>query len=92
MLRVSSGKAEVFWTHGMSRRVSQGTQKSAAINRARKEINREMSSFCRAKGVRVISHKDIVFESPSLFCHDRVHLSELGNNLYLGGLPRALEE
>ncbi|KAJ1180797.1 hypothetical protein NDU88_006013 [Pleurodeles waltl] len=64
-------------------RVWRGVQKSGAIERARKKINKEMKSFCAANGITFLEHVDLRFKAREFFRGGGVHLSFMGMELYL---------
>lgn len=72
-------RAKIVWSALLPRRIWRGARKPRAIDKARREVNREVYDFCVSKGIRPLYHEDITFNSPALFRGDGVHLSFLGN-------------
>ncbi|XP_022535127.2 uncharacterized protein LOC111194716 isoform X2 [Astyanax mexicanus] len=73
------------------RRQWRSTTHPKKIDAARKRVNREMCDFILGVEGGVIHHPDIVFHDPRLFLRDRVHLSPLGNQLFLNDIAESLK-
>ena len=65
--------------------------KPGAINKARKWVNYEISTFVRGLGGSIVAHPDIKFDRPELFLRDGVHFSLLGNDIFLNSIVQALK-
>ncbi|XP_049327960.1 uncharacterized protein LOC111195462 [Astyanax mexicanus] len=61
------------------------------IDMARKWVNRKMADFILGVEGVVIHHPNILFYNPWLFLRDRVHLSPLGNELFLNDIAESLK-
>lgn len=83
-------RAHIVWSALLPRRVWRGARKPGAIDKARKEVNREVAEFCAGRGISRLCHDLIVFEVPALFRADGVHLSFLGNEIFLSDLYDAV--
>ncbi|XP_078496137.1 uncharacterized protein LOC144752059 [Lissotriton helveticus] len=73
----------IVWTEFVPRRIWRGALKPAAVERARRKLNRAMRLFCADKGIHVLAHVGLQLEQPLLFRDDGVHLSHMGNAFYL---------
>ncbi|XP_078537157.1 uncharacterized protein LOC144822957 [Lissotriton helveticus] len=73
----------IVWTKFIPRRIWRGALKPAAIERARRKLNRAMRLFCAVHGLKVLAHGGLRLEEPLLFRDDGVHLSHMGNAYYL---------
>ncbi|XP_078504002.1 uncharacterized protein LOC144762645 [Lissotriton helveticus] len=73
----------ILWTEFIPRRIWRGALKPAAIERARRKLNRAMRLFCADHGLKVLAHGGLRLEEPLLFRDDGVHLSHMGNAYYL---------
>ncbi|KAJ1175221.1 hypothetical protein NDU88_000512 [Pleurodeles waltl] len=69
----------IVWTSLVPRRVWRGAHSFTGIEKQRRKINREIRNFCKAQGISVITHENIVVSDVELFRQDGVHLSFLGN-------------
>lgn len=58
----------------------------AKIEKARKFVNSVMAAFVLSVNGRIVHHPQIVFVNPALFLTDDVHLSSLGNTVFLNDL------
>ncbi|KAJ1119884.1 hypothetical protein NDU88_008068 [Pleurodeles waltl] len=82
----------IVWTSLVPRRVWRGAHSFRGIEEQRRKINREMRNFCKAQGISVLTHENIVVSDVELFRHDGVHLSFLGNEHYLLELRLCIAE
>ncbi|XP_078504431.1 uncharacterized protein LOC144762992 [Lissotriton helveticus] len=82
-MRSNLAGACIVWTEFVPRRIWRGALKPAAIERARRKLNRAMRLFCDAHGIKVLAHVGLRLEEPLLFRDDGVHLSHMGNAYYL---------
>ncbi|KAJ1118528.1 hypothetical protein NDU88_006719 [Pleurodeles waltl] len=73
----------MVWTSLVPRRVWRGAHSFRGIEKQRRKINREMRSFCKAQGILVLTHDNIVVSDVELFRQDGGHLSFWGNEHYL---------
>ncbi|KAG9272332.1 hypothetical protein AMEX_G13322 [Astyanax mexicanus] len=73
------------------RRQWRSTTHPKRIDAARKWLNSEMADFILGVEGGVIHHPDIMFHNPRLFLRDRVHLSPLGNELFLNDIAESLK-
>lgn len=67
------------------RRVWRGAN-PAKINKARVWVNSVMAAFVRGLGGTSIGHPEIKFDRAGLFRRDGVHLSDVGNDIFLKNL------
>ncbi|KAJ8321181.1 hypothetical protein KUTeg_001306, partial [Tegillarca granosa] len=61
------------------------------LERKRKRINRMGRGVSTNAGGSFIKHPDITFDCPGLFRPDQVHLSDIGNAIFLNDLQYCLE-
>ena len=61
------------------------------MGRNRNRINREIIRFLTHQGHRAIKHPDFQDMSPGLFADDGVHLSFVGNDIFLNTIQAAME-
>ncbi|KAJ1189037.1 hypothetical protein NDU88_005789 [Pleurodeles waltl] len=73
----------IVWTSLVLRRVWRGAHSFRGIEKQRRKINKEMRSFCKAQGILVLTHDNIVVSDVELFRQEGVHLSFWGNEHYL---------
>lgn len=62
-----------------------------AMDVTRKRINRGVKSYLNQIGGYTIIHEDFEDKPESLFCSDGVHLTFIGNDIFLNSLQNALE-
>ena len=74
----------------MPRRNWKYSMNCVAMEKTRKRINSLASRILLDLGGAYIKHPDITLESPSLYHEDGVHLSSLGNVIFLRGLQAGL--
>ena len=60
--------------------------------RRRVGVNQEMSNFTIGHGGKVLLHNNIEWRFKELFRDDGVHLTDKGNDLYIGNLKKAFRE
>ena len=61
------------------------------LHKARLWVNREMAKFVRGLGGDSVRHPCIKFDCPGIFLRDRVHFTNLGNDLFLSSITQSLE-
>ncbi|XP_077791736.1 uncharacterized protein LOC144329093 [Podarcis muralis] len=89
-LRAMVPTARIFWSKLLQRCVWRGSRCPAATERARKRINSAVAKKVRELGGDAISHPEILFQRPSFFQADGVHLSASGNEAWLGAVVAKL--
>ena len=82
----------IMWCVWMPRRVWRGARKPAAIDRARKKVNREMGKFCKDRMMGQIENPEITYEDKGFFRQDGVHFSRLGLECYIFRIREAVAE
>jgi hypothetical protein len=60
------------------------------MNRTRKRVNRFVRSHLLRRNCYILKHPDFYDMLPSLF-DDGVHLSHIGNDIFINGIQGALE-
>ncbi|XP_073765255.1 uncharacterized protein isoform X2 [Danio rerio] len=62
------------------------------VDRARRFVNRVMATFMVSVGGAIVHHPEIKHKDPSHFLRDGVHLTPLGNDIFLNNLARCLKD
>lgn len=83
--------ALIVWSQMLPRLSWREIQPPSIMNKTRCRVNREVASFVLKLGGAYIKYKDICVLNRQLFLHDGVHLSEIGNGIFLNVLQSALE-
>ncbi|KAJ1090382.1 hypothetical protein NDU88_003515 [Pleurodeles waltl] len=73
----------IVWTGMVPRRVWRGAYSFSGIEKQRRKVNREMRKCCQEKGFSFLLHENLVASAVELFRQDGVHLTFMGNKLYL---------
>ncbi|KAJ8320209.1 hypothetical protein KUTeg_001796 [Tegillarca granosa] len=81
----------IIWSDILPRLYWRGSLNIKAIEKKRKRVNRSGRRSAFLVGGRVIHHQDITYDCPSLFRADKVHLTDVGNALFLNNLQNKLE-
>ena len=76
----------------LSWRHAKNSKTIRAMDVTRKRINRGVKSFLKINGGYTIVHQDFEDKHPSLFDTDKVHLSFIGNDIFLNSLQSAIEQ
>lgn len=80
----------LIWSQLLKRRIWRGSPCPAATERVRKRINSAASKLVVGLGGFVIPHPLISFKASELFRDDGVHLSPLGNDVWLDAVVSKL--
>ncbi|XP_061440306.1 uncharacterized protein LOC133364152 isoform X2 [Rhineura floridana] len=80
----------LLWSDLLPRRVWRDVWDPVGIDRARKKVNRQIRLALLGHGGLVIPHPQIQPQKGELYRADGVHLSDAGNDLFLGDLQRCL--
>ncbi|MEW8547622.1 MAG: SGNH/GDSL hydrolase family protein [Candidatus Thiodiazotropha sp.] len=88
-------QALIVWTYILPRFQWRNTDNSEEsllkMDKKRKRINRQIKEWVLSwPNGRVILHKDITCDTPGFFLPDGVHLSDIGNDMYLLTLQDAI--
>lgn len=75
----------------LPRRSYRYSSNDKAMEHTRKRINRGVRSYILKYGGYVIKHPDFDDRHKSLFCSDGVHLSFVGNDIFINQFQSALE-
>lgn len=62
------------------------------IDKTRRQLNRHLRNLVEHDHGIFVSHEDITADTPGLYAHDGVHLSDVGCDLFLLGISTALEQ
>ncbi|KAJ8316096.1 hypothetical protein KUTeg_006110 [Tegillarca granosa] len=81
----------VVWSCILPRLFWYGARSQVAIDNVRKRTNREISSYILKLGGRVITQSDLSDKETGCYRFDGIHLSDIGNDIYLNALQGALE-
>ncbi|XP_077779000.1 uncharacterized protein LOC144326338 [Podarcis muralis] len=82
----------VFWSSFLKRIVWCGAQNTMAIEKSRKLLNRAVVRWVRFMNGRVISCDRIRIGDQALFRNDGVHLSDRGNDIWLGSIISSIRD
>lgn len=85
-------KTRLIWSQILPRMKWRYSQDSAAMNRSRIRFNSFAAKSVLNCGGGYIKYPDILPISVNLFLPDQVHLSEVGNNVFLNTLQGGLEQ
>ena len=81
--------SKIVYSELLSRRVWRKLSHEEG-ERRRIKVNKEISDFVRSNGGLVICHNQIRWEEKKLFRDDGVHLSDMGNDIFLKDLEENL--
>ncbi|KAJ8319201.1 LOW QUALITY PROTEIN: hypothetical protein KUTeg_004292 [Tegillarca granosa] len=81
----------VVWSCILPRLFWYGARSQVAIDNVRKRTNREISSYILKLGGTVITQSDLSDKETGCYRFDGIHLSDIGNDIYLNALQGALE-
>lgn len=83
----------IIWSDILPRLFWYGARSIPAIEKARARVNRKGREVTlQVAGGRVIYHNEITHNSPALYRHDGVHLSDIGNDIFITTIQGALEK
>ncbi|XP_077779613.1 uncharacterized protein LOC144326732 [Podarcis muralis] len=83
-------RTTVFWSSLLKRIEWRGAQSCLAIERTRKLVNRAVARWVRFMFGRVIRHDRIRIGDQALYRNDGVHLSDLGNDIWLASVSKSI--
>lgn len=92
-LRTLYPDLKLIWSEILQRRYWHNANNQVAIETSRKRVNLAIKNIFLneiQKGC-IIRHPNITVKEKSLFRYDGVHLSDVGNNIYLNNIQGALE-
>ncbi|VDI02042.1 Hypothetical predicted protein [Mytilus galloprovincialis] len=81
----------VIWSYILPRRIWRNAMNKKAIERSRARVNRGVRSYLHKVGGKAIKHTDFDDIHPTLFADDGVHLSYIGNDIFINAIQSALE-
>ena len=84
---------KLIWSEILQRRYWHNANKQVAIETSRKRVNLAIKNIFLdeiQKGC-IIRHPNITVKEKSLFRYDGVHVSDVGNNIYLNNIQGTLE-
>ncbi|XP_070593938.1 uncharacterized protein [Erythrolamprus reginae] len=82
----------LVWSWILPRKVWRFAQHPRAIDKQRIQVNKEIGKLILAEGGFIIRHPDIRIHIPDLYRPDGVHLTDVGNDIFLTDLQRGLLE
>ena len=80
----------IVWSHVLPRLHWRGSNKPEATEKARRRLNAALSGFILKRGGAFIQYPDITLDE-KFFDSDQVHLSSLGNDIFVNVLQGAIE-
>ncbi|XP_029460774.1 uncharacterized protein LOC115093239 [Rhinatrema bivittatum] len=80
----------IVWSCITPRRVWRGERSHAAVENARKKINRWMVKFMSTIDGLSVMH-ELIDESPGMFRHDGIHLSDIGWDIFNSDLQDSIQ-
>jgi hypothetical protein len=81
----------IIWSSILLRKEWRYANNNDAAERTRKRVNRAVRRFLHKFNGKVIHHPDLEDLHPTLFNNDGVHLSYIGNDIFINSLQSALE-
>jgi len=81
----------IIWSSILPRKEWRYANNNDAAERARKRVNRAVRRFLHKFNGKVIHHPDLEDLHPTLFNNDGIHLSYIGNDIFINALQSALE-
>lgn len=82
---------KLIWSQILPRLKWRMERNHKAINKARLRINRYIAKFIISNGGFYIRYPEIIESNVGVFDKDKVHLSQLGNDIFLYRLQQALQ-
>lgn len=90
LLQVLLPGTVLIWSSILPRLEWRYSSNTKAMENSRNRINRAISSFITLQGGKSIKYPDFQYRTPGLFS-DSVHLSFIGNDIFLNSLQAAME-
>lgn len=84
-------KMVIVWSDMVARTTWRMARSFEGVNRARREINREVSKFMVKNGGLAIRHLELEFETWRYLRRDGVHLNDVGIDLWALGLQDGIQ-
>lgn len=84
-------KMVIVWSDMVARTTWRMARSFEGVNRARREINREVSKFMVKNGGSAIRHLELEFETWRYLRRDGVHLNDVGIDLWALGLQDGIQ-
>lgn len=81
----------IIWSQILPRRNWRFSQNCKAMEQGRRRINSALAAVVIKAGGAYIKYPDILCDNSSLFQPDGVHLSDIGNDIFLNTIQAALE-
>lgn len=81
----------LIWSYILPRRSWYGARNTISVNKSRIRINRGVRSYLHHLGGKAIQHLDFEDLHSALFHDDGVHLSYIGNDIFINDLQSGLE-
>ena len=81
----------IIWSELLMTRYCHNAKKGTALEKARKRVNCANKNFVLSEGHCENKHPNIRAGKKTLFRHDGVHLSDIGNDIFLNNIQAGLE-
>ncbi|KAJ8304808.1 hypothetical protein KUTeg_018391 [Tegillarca granosa] len=82
---------KLIWSQILPRLKWRNERNHKAVNKSRVRINSYIAKFMISNGGLYIRYPEIVQSNVGMFYNDKVHLSQLGNDIFLYRLQQALQ-
>lgn len=90
-LRALLPRLTIIWSDILPRLYWHKARNPAKVDKSRKRINSALRSLVLMEGGRIIRHPNIMVGNTDLYRYDGVHLSKVGNAIYLNNIQGAFE-
>jgi len=90
-LKLLFPNCRIIWSELLMRRYWHNAKKGTALEKARKRVNCAIKNFVLSEGHCEIRHPNIRAGEKTLFRHDGVHLTDIGNDIFLNNIQAGLE-
>lgn len=81
----------IIWSQILPRLHWRNEINHVALEKVRLRVNSKIATFVISNGGRYIRYPEIIEKNRGLFCEDGVHLSQLGNDVFIYRIQQALQ-